>query len=318
MPPLLYQLVKKLSEQKIPFIFDLQDYYPTSATGYIFSVDSMPGTIAKGFFETITRFLIKSANAVTVPGIALANYAKRVGARRVYIIPNGISEHFLKLYDGKEIRKKLSFDINDIVVGYIGSIEFWLDMKPMIKGIAKAHSKGIPVKLLLIGKRLQTAYPRKVKKWIKKYGIEKITTWLGFIPHEEVPKYIAVMNIGTIPFNVNNLTAYYAVPNKMWEFLSQQKPVIATPIPEAIANRDYIDLVKGYSDYFKIITMLNQNRYDYSKVIKGYAKARRLTWKRSTDNLKELLIGIKNNSSNFQPRRFQQRQYILRVYCSES
>ena len=289
LPPLTFQLYQRLTDKKIPFIFDLQDYYPTSAVGYIANVESATGTVMKGFFELLIQYLIKNADAVTVPGIALATYAKIVGGKNVWIIPNGVSENFFKVYCGEEIRKSLGFDGNDLVVGYIGSVEFWLDMEPLIKAVSEVHKKGIPIKLLLIGKHLQTGYPHKVERWIKRYGINKITKWLSFVPHDDVPRYIAAMNIGTIPFNVRNPTAYYAAPNKLWEYLSQGVSVVATPIPEVLLFRDLINIATSVNEYVDIMTSFEMNgEYERTTKIKQLISVR--TWRRSANKFKELLL----------------------------
>ena len=292
LPPLLYSLAVKLVERRIPFVFDLQDYYPTSAAGYITNTDSLAGMLVRGVFEAMTQYLIRIANCVTVPGIALAMYAKSVGAKDVHIIPNGVSEHFLKLHDGGKIRRELGFEENDLVVGYIGSIEFWLDMEPLIKAISSLHKQDAQIKLMLIGKHLQTGYPQKVEYWIKKHGIVKITTWLDFVPHEKVPEYIAAINIGTIPFNVKNPTAYYAAPNKLWEYLSQKRLVVSTPIPEAAINRDSVFIARdehGYMCLFKGYLSEERNRW-YKIIEKGHSKVRRRTWQHSVQKLANLLI----------------------------
>ena len=288
LPPLILEIFKELSRYKIPTIFDLQDYYPTSATGYICNINNSIGTIARGLFEIITQHLIHMADIVTVPGIALALYAKKIGAKRVKIIPNGISKHFLKKYDGKEIREKLDYDEKDIVIGYIGSIEFWLDMKTLIKAIAKIYKK-IPIKFLLIGKHLQTNYSHKVKNWIEYYDIEKITTWLDFIPHQQVPKYIAAMDIGTIPFDTRNPTAYYAAPNKLWEYLSQEIMIISTPIPEILLYRKYIIIAKNNTDYINILIKVQKDRAK-NPTLKTRDIIVNRTWDRSAHIFRRLFV----------------------------
>ena len=293
LPPLIYTLVEKLMERRTPIVFDIQDYYPTSAAGYLADVTSVTGTILKGFFEVITRILIKSSTAVTVPGIALAMYARRVGARNVHIVPNGISEHFLKRYDGSEVRRKLGYNDSDIVVGYIGSIEFWLDMEPLIRAFSTLRERGLPVKLLLIGKQLQTGYIQKVRKWLEIYRVNDITTWLNFIPHSEVPRYVAAMDLATIPFNVNNLTAFYATPNKLWEYLSQGTTVAATPIPEILAYKHIkkIIIVKSMQDYVEAINHVSKNREKTEDPeVEQILKTR--LWSDSAEKLKAILRRI--------------------------
>jgi len=286
LPPLLYHLLTKLQEKRVPLIFDLQDYYPTSAAGYIADVNTTVGTAIRDLFEAITQYLIKHADLVTTPGVALAIYAREVGARRVAIVPNGVSEHFLQRHDGGEIRRKLGYHDNDIVIGYVGTVEFWLDMEPLIKAVAKAQKERFPVKLLLIGKHLQTGYYKKVEKMIKQYGIENNTTWLHFVPHEQIPEHIAAMNLATIPFDIHNPTAYYAAPNKLWEYLSQGVPVAATPIPEMIAYRHLVHLVKTAEDYYTTITKISGIK---PKALDVYQVLRERTWTRIAEKMKQII-----------------------------
>jgi glycosyltransferase involved in cell wall biosynthesis len=295
LPPLTFSLINGLRERRIPVVFDLQDYYPTSATGYIVDVDSIAGSILKGLFEVMTRYLIGKADVVTVPGVALALYARRVGARSINIVPNGISELFLVKHDGGRVRRALGYAEDDIVVGYIGSIEFWLDMESLIKAIAKARGNGLPVKLLLVGGKLQSGYPRKVKEWLSRYGVEGVTTWLNFIPHDRVPEYIAAMDIATIPFNVNNPTAYYAAPNKLWECLSQGVTVAATSIPEVLSYKhlDCLHIVRNTEDY---ITIIRRKERCWSSRTQQLLQSK--LWDHSATKLKRILRKLANPKIN--------------------
>jgi hypothetical protein len=59
---------------------------------------------------------------------------------RVYIVPNSISEHLLRSYDGNRVREKLGYEEEDLVVSYVGSIEFWLDMRThlvLVQGLSR-------------------------------------------------------------------------------------------------------------------------------------------------------------------------------------
>ena len=296
LPPFLLQLVKEVSQINISFIFDLQDYYPTSAAGYICSVNSALGAVVKGVFECMTQTLLRVADAVTVPGVALAKYSRDIRGgehrRQVYIVPNGVSEHFLNRRDGRLLRKKFGYGDEDLIVGYVGSIEFWLDMLTLIKALSRTYRQGFNVRLMLIGGRLQTAYAEKVMNWIEQYGIEHIVDHVGFVEHEKVPDYIAAMDIGVIPFDIRNPTAYYAAPNKLWEYLSQGVNVISTPIPEALAYKHLIDIAWSEEDY--IATMRDAGRKisvekDYQE-IRRYIEGR--TWSKSAERFKEVINNL--------------------------
>jgi glycosyltransferase involved in cell wall biosynthesis len=299
LPPLLLELCKKISHLKIPFIFDLQDYYPTSAAGYICNVHSLFGTVVKGAFENMTQALIRVADIVMVPGIALATYARAVcgkAAPRVYIVPNGVSEHFLRPYDGNRVRERLGYEEEDLVVGYVGSIEFWLDMRTLIKALSKVYREGLRIRLMLIGGRLQTAYTEDVMRWIEQEGIRRITDWVNFVEHERIPEYVATMDVGTIPFDVKNSTAYYAAPNKLWEYLSQGVDVVSTPIPEALAYKSLLHIVASEDGYVAVLKKV--------KMVKGTVNTRKRrqdesmehlkgrTWRASAEKTREIICSL--------------------------
>jgi glycosyltransferase involved in cell wall biosynthesis len=156
-----------------------------------------------------------------------------------------------------------------------------------------ARERGLTVKLLLIGKQLQSGYPQKVRKWLEMYRVEDATTWLDFVPHTDVPKYVAAMDLATIPFDVENPTAFYAAPNKLWEYLSQGTPVAATPIPETIAYKHIkkIHIVSKAQDYIKAIELAGKDR---EKVVhpevSQMLKAR--LWQNSAQKLKQILKSL--------------------------
>ncbi|MEM3694089.1 MAG: glycosyltransferase [Candidatus Bathyarchaeia archaeon] len=314
LPPLLLELAKAISGLRLPFIFDLQDYYPSSAAGYLRGPMGILGSAAKGAFETMTRALLRAADAVTAPGIALASYAIEArkeamagagasteaesesgtepGTEHVYTVPNGISEHFLKPHDGKAVREALGYGAEDLVVGYVGSIEFWLDMRTLIKAVSIARRRKVNVKFMLIGGRLQTGYSELVEGWIRKEGIGDVTKRLGFIRHEEVPEYMAAMDIGTIPFDLRNATAYYAAPNKLWEYLSQGVRVASTPIPEVLAFRSLVQIAMDEDGYVEIF---KEAEAEGKRGLKGFDPNRvkeylaNRTWSRSAEKFKEII-----------------------------
>ena len=102
------------------------------------------------------------------------------------------------------------------------------------------------------------------------------------MPHEEVPNYISAFDVGTIPFDLSNPTAYYSAPNKMWEYLSQKRPVISTPVPEVVHNSDCVMTALTPEDYAQnLLCIAKEKREVYEKVDIGYRKALKRTWKNS-------------------------------------
>jgi glycosyltransferase involved in cell wall biosynthesis len=282
--PLAVSFLDHLSSMDVPIVFDLPDYFPTSASGYVFDANSISHRSATGVFAFVLPQLLRRSRLVTVASSLLKEYALSVGAKRVVNVPNGISQDFLERSNGKEIRKALGYEDHDIVVGYIGSVEFWLDLRSLIKGVAITRKKGLPTKLLIVGRKLQSKYSEKLEEWLREENMADFTTWLDFIPHYEVPKYMAAIDIGTIPFDAQDPTAYYSAPNKLWEYFSQNKSVISTPIPEVSQYSNMVHLASTPEEYAQKTLMISENKAEVQRrVSMGSNEAMKKTWKNSAN-----------------------------------
>jgi glycosyltransferase involved in cell wall biosynthesis len=156
-------------------------------------------------------------------------------------------------------------------------------MQTLFKGTAIAIKRGLPAKLLIVGKSLHTNHMKKVEEQMKREGVSKSVTWIDFVSYEEVPFYMNAIDVGTIPFDIYNPEAFYSAPNKMWEYLSQLRPVISTPIPEAINNSNYLSIDTHAEDYSLTFSKLQQHdRFLLEKTRKGYFESKRRTWVKST------------------------------------
>jgi phosphatidyl-myo-inositol dimannoside synthase len=221
--------------------------------------------------------------------LALSTYAQNEGAREVVVIPNGISDSFLFPSNGTEVRSALGIRDTEIVVGYLGSIEFWLDLGPLIEGVSRARRLGVPAKLLLVGKGLHTSYPNQVENMIHASEMQGVTIWQDWVPYQQAPKYIAAMDICVIPFDVENPTAYYAAPNKLWEYLSQNKTVLSTPIPEVMIAKKSVQIVSSAEDYSNAIVGFSKVDRTVSRKVERNPELNRRLWSRSVEALSSVL-----------------------------
>ncbi len=241
------------SKNKIKGIFDLSDYFPASGAGYYSSFNSVLGkSLGFALEELLKKTLQITKNTVTC-SYALRDYVKRLGIANVSVITNGVDDFFLShRSDGEEIRQKYALN-GYVTIGYIGSIEFWLDLTPLLQ--AMRNLKNRKVKLFLVGANLRTGIAKSIQTQINDLGIEKNVVWLkDFVPYSDVPNYIGAMDICTIPFDCRNPTAFYSSPNKLWEYLALRRPVITTPIPDPIIQAGkFVDVATTSQDYQKII-----------------------------------------------------------------
>jgi len=103
------------------------------------------------------------------------------------------------------------------------------------------------------------------------------------------------MDVGTIPFDVENPTAYYAAPNKLWEYLSQGVNVVSTPIPEVLAYSSLLKvaIARSEEEYVAALKKVNRERnarnHDQNRVM-TYLKRR--SWSATAEKIREIIYGL--------------------------
>ena len=271
-------------------VFDLPDHFPTSAAGYYFDVQSIIGKFGTSFLEEVLKHTLYNVDHIVTCSSILKNYVNVLGFSNVTLIPNGVNDFFLDdNYNSNSIRTEYNLD-DKIVVGYVGSIEFWLDLLPLLKSI-KRLKRSYDVKLMLVGGKLRTPAIEGTRRQIEKLGIEDQVIWVDFVPCYMVPNYIEAMDICTIPFNHIHPTAFYSSPNKLFEYLALGKPVISTPIPDVLYQaKNYVYFAINDNDYFKIIENYIKNPSIFiNKAKEGKKLATERRWSKIAQNYIGLL-----------------------------
>jgi glycosyltransferase involved in cell wall biosynthesis len=290
-------LTAKTVGNKVRMVFDLSDHFPSSGAGYYFDMNSSLWRIAIFSLEQLLKATLKQMDCTVTCSHTLSTYANTLGARNVSMIPNGVDDFFLDAHNGKRVREKLGIS-KHLVIGYIGSIEFWLNMFPLLEAI-KILSKSFDIKLMLLGTKPRTKYAQHIDHMIDKLKVEKNIIWLNFVPYKDVPKYIDAMDICTIPFNGKHPTAFYSAPIKLIEYFALGKPVISTPVPNVLSVAgSCVDMANTSDDYVRIIEDYIHDPKPYRcKGRLGKEIAKQLTWSNLARSYEQILkTSIGSNS----------------------
>ncbi|MCI5164917.1 MAG: glycosyltransferase family 1 protein [Candidatus Electrothrix sp. GM3_4] len=143
-----------------------------------------------------------------------------IPAEKISSVPNGVDPHvFYPDISGNRVREKLGLQ-NKTVIGFSGSFAPWhgLDfLADAIKLIAESNQYE-ELALLLIGEPSDVLtmpdFPAA------------ITTITGHVRHEEIPEYLAVIDIFIAPYP--KIMPFYFSPLKIFEAMSMGKAVIAS------------------------------------------------------------------------------------------
>lgn len=182
-----------------------------------------------GLAEYLERTIVSMADRAMVVSEEIKKYLSHrpLLDGRIEVVPNGVdTEKFHPALDGRDIRRRFPFE-DAVIFGFVGSFSPWHGMerlKFLLESGLKLHSRAC---FLLVGDG-----PRRpeLEAFIAAKGWDKSRIqFSGHIPHAEVPRYIAAMDVCLLPYD-QEMEGFYFSPLKLFEYLACGKPVLASGI----------------------------------------------------------------------------------------
>ena len=191
------------------------------------------------------------------------------------------SRHFLD-FDKFTIQKRISEREN--LCGYIGVLRQSKGILNFLEAVQEISKRGKKVRFLIGG---DGPARRDLKEYCHKANLQDRVRMVGWIPHDEVPKYLNELKLLVLPSYTEGL------PNIMLESMACGTPVLATPVggipdiikdgetgfiaesnsPECLANN--IERVLSYPDLDEIITnarKLVEREFSFTAAVDRYKR----------------------------------------------
>jgi glycosyltransferase involved in cell wall biosynthesis len=172
-------------------------------------------------------------------------------AQKVIVLPDGVD---LSLFEGlpskEECRRQLGLPSDRVIIGYIGRFR---TMK-MEKGIpelvqAMAHLPlldGREPLLLCVGGPME-AVPTYLDLARRFAVSEHRLKFVDRVPNNEVPLWMRVCDVVTVPWPWTEFSAYFTSPLKLFEYMASGRPIVASDLPslkEVLRDGENAVLVK--------------------------------------------------------------------------
>lgn len=205
---------------EIPIVFDYVDDYVAMLESEL----PVPIPDNQAFEMTVNYFfadILRESNLIFSISHELTKKVTRMigNDTPTVVLPNGVDDEVFPVTSSVE-----SPTLHDPpVVGFVGSFEYFIDFDLILE-----TAKALPeVRFLLVGDGRE--YER-VAQEINSQGLDNVEL-TGLIESQDVPAYIERMDICLNTFN-RVPVAHSAVPLKLFEYLSMQRPVISTRLNE--------------------------------------------------------------------------------------
>ena len=204
-----------------PEFFALRRLFPGAPLAYDHMDDILGfGDPPPALRENLER-LMGEAAWVNATSLSLGEQARRLGARRLLAIGNGVEwDRFANAAAGPEPAELAGLPRPRIL--YAGSVAEWLDLDLLFAVARRLPAMAFPVIGPVrpgLAKALRAA-PGNVR-------------FFGAKPYAEVPAWLAHSQAALIPFRISPLTAAVD-PVKIYEYLAAGLPVLATPFSPEI------------------------------------------------------------------------------------
>ena len=272
-------VIHAAKKYNVPVIFDLKDWFPDSAAAY-FKNRIIQNIVRKSVWK-ITRKNLKECDRIITVSPSLVEKLKGFGFSSD-LITNGVDINIFQPMDGRKTRKELGIGDEDFVIGFCGSVERWYAIDEMIRALPVLIRYRSDTKMLVVGGSLFTDYQITLTRLAKDLGVSDQVIFTGTKPYNELPRYIAVMDVCTIPLSPPQWRDI-ALPNKFFEYSACGKPIVMRPIPdvEQIGGPNLF-VYRTQEEFITQIQYLMLNRPSFSINLEKYS------WKEKSRQFEEI------------------------------
>ncbi|MFH2058547.1 MAG: glycosyltransferase [Pseudomonadota bacterium] len=235
---------------KVPVYIDFTDFYSDIA------ITDSPMMV--NFLKLIERYVLKSARKIFVVSRRMRIELEGWGLKqeKIFIVPDGTdSNMFDYTISGEKIRNKYKLGDSPVII-YHGDIKEPDGVDLLYYAFVKIRERVQGTKLMILGGGGR--YFKTIIQLGKDLGIHSDIIYTGWVPHKDVPEYIAAANVGAMPMR-STLNHECYLSFKLFEYWGMAKPVVVSmlkAISEIVVDqhnglicdaKDIDKMVKAYS-----------------------------------------------------------------------
>ncbi len=184
--------------------------------------EKMRGLEMKELAAASERRLFQGTDRVLVVSRPLQEFvhACEVPLERIQILPNAVDpQKFISAEEGRAVRAHYGWH-GKCVIGFVGSLKPWHGTETLLQ--AFHHLQAPHAHLLIVG---DGPGREALEEYARAHDLTARVTFTGNVPHEQIPDYIAAMDVTVAPYTPNE--NFYYSPIKIFEYMVMGKPVVA-------------------------------------------------------------------------------------------
>ncbi len=250
------------------------------------------------FEEAFEKRYIRKTDAVISVSRSIIDYLQaKYNISKPYLImnaPNSEMPASVKspcpaktLYSFKKV---LEIDNDKHVLLYTGSITFGRGLEKVIESMVNLED----FIFVMMGYGAG-GFKDYIIDIARNLGVEEKIRFYGPVPSDEVTLYAASADIGIAPIENVCLSYYYCAPNKIFEYIQSDLPVIASNFPDMkhIIEQNEIGLACDTSKPAEISKAVEKIMSDYPVYVNNVRKAKeKYCWEKEAVKLKDIYSNL--------------------------
>ena len=237
-------VIEELRAQQIDFVYERYTLFSHAGIAlakelgvpHILEVNSplayeqekMRGLEMKEFAGNSEKRIYQETDQVLAVSQHMKNFVSSCGVpdERIEVLPNSVDPVRFEaaLTEGGAIREKYKIG-NKCVIGFVGSLKPWHGTETLLQAFRQIVERKSNAHVLLVG---DGPTRDALESYVSEYDLSDRVTFTGKVKYEEIPRYIAAMDIAAAPYTPND--NFYYSPIKIFEYMIMGKAVIAGSI----------------------------------------------------------------------------------------
>jgi glycosyltransferase involved in cell wall biosynthesis len=210
---------------KLPVVYEVRGFWEDTWLSRHATTKNLTSSDRYTRTRALEAHCMLAADLVVTLGEAMREeiLARGVAEDKVIIVPNGVSEEFLRpLPDGSALKSALGIDDQEHVVGLVSSLVAHEGIGTLLEAVKILNDRGVPTRALIVGDGTErTALERQAAA----LGVDAIFT--GRVPMRAVREYHAVLDVFVVP----------RTPDRVCQLVTPLKPVeaMASGLPVVVS-----------------------------------------------------------------------------------
>ena len=248
----LFSAIKTARKFGLPIIIEADSppvYEAVHFQKQYWRIDSIP--------QRIEGWVLRQADFAVMQSRELQRYfieTHELDAERTAVVTNGADVAKFSTHARYELLIRKYGLADRPVLGFVGSMSVWHGMENLRKIIGAIVEKYPRAKFLLVGSG--GGLESEIRQFIATKRLQENVILTGYVPYEEIPKYISLMDVVLAPYP--NLEFFYYSPVKLFEYMAAAKPVVTTRIGQIaeVVTHNQNGLLCPPDDFDRIISAI--------------------------------------------------------------